>query len=458
EIQPLTDALPDATPIDPSTVTVLEHGLRGLKGVDVKNDIVRKFRNDIVRKFEAEVIDEFRNDIVRKFKNDIVRKFKNDIVRRFEAAHIPAFGVNFDGTQSTDNATLSAATGSLPWPAPIELDTTYHFYLDLDRDDSTGAYPADVANPSKAGENFPGTNNFVNQPDIAVEAGVDLIAQLDMFAQCNADTCDTFAELRVFDYNDGTGEYEEVLFQNDPEITVRGLGLYQNIDGEFVELENIPVGLTLQPQIPISILENAGWSFEANGEPGAIRMEVVSSIDCAGNIVNGDPSSTAIDCTCTDCTVCPDYPGCVGTVGTPETLNGTRILTDCREGEMTFEPPRLPQCALSPALVQAGDSVTAYLTQLPTNIDDETVELRLNEVLLGSTSSSLIDSEGGIAIAATLPVDATGVLRISARITDTAVSVSCFADATPTTPCVDSDGDGDCNVDDPDDDNDGIPD
>ncbi len=452
-VQPLADAIPDATPIEASTVNVLEHGYDGLSGVDVQNAIVRKFRNSIVRKFEDENINEFRNSIV--------RKFKNAIVRRFEYAHVPQFGMAFTGDDpSTDNVILHASTGSLPWPAPIEPGTHYHFYLDLDCDDATGGYPGDKGNPSDPGRNFPGSANFAGDPDVAEEAGVDMIVQVSLFSVCGVDTCDSFSEKRVFDYNDGTGEYEELpgLFENDVDITARGLGLYQEINGDYVELEDVPAGMTIQPQLPISVLVAAGWSFQPGGEPGFVRMEVVTSVECSGNVVNGDPTSAAVDCQCTDCSICPEYPGCVAGVGTPNTLggDGTQILADCKSGEVTFEPPALPQCALSPALAAEGDPLTAYLTQLP-NVPAETVELALDDTVLGSApTSSIVD--GALAVAVTLPAGVTGEARLTAGITGSAVGVDCIATVTPTVACPDSDGDELCDGVDTDDDNDGVAD
>ena len=81
--------------------------------------------------------------------------------------------------------------------------------------------------------------------------------------------------------------------------------------------------------------------------PKPVRMEVVTTIGCVGNVLNDGSAANARNCQCTSCASCPDYPGCTGTVGTPQTLTGTTILTDHRDTELTFQPPILPRSAES---------------------------------------------------------------------------------------------------------------
>ena len=114
---------------------------------------------------------------------------------------------------------------------------------------------------------------------------------------------------------------------------------------------------TIQPEIPNSVLFATGWGFTTPGGggdpiPDPVRMEMLTTIECSGEILNDDPASGERDCQCLDCADCPDYPGCTGTTGTPDTLVDSSILTDVASGELTFQPPVLPSCVVVPQCSQ----------------------------------------------------------------------------------------------------------
>jgi hypothetical protein len=186
-------------------------------------------------------------------------------------------------------------------------------------------------------------------------------------------------------------------------------------------------------------------------------MEVVSTIACTGNILNDGSAADARDCQCTSCAQCPDYPGCTGVTGAPLTLAGTTILTDDKLGELTFDPPILPQCTVIPAQASQGAAVTVYVTSLPTNLPG-TVEVARDTTVIGTTPTSSISPAGSVSVAATLPSTALGDVTLSAGITAYAPRAQCRVTVTPTLACPDADADDACDAADSDDDGDGVTD
>jgi hypothetical protein len=265
----------------------------------------------------------------------------------------------------------------------------------------------------------------------------------------------------VFDYNDATNEYELVLTDPNPAITAPGVGLYTDNGGQFVETDDVITGITIQPEIDNSILFAAGWGFRTPGGGGApvpdrVRMEVVTTMDCVGHILNDDPSSAAVDCACTDCAVCPDYPGCVGEVGTPAVLTSTTVVTDSKAGELTFEPPILPSCVAIPQLAAEGASITLRVRDFPDDLTGQ-VEVAVDDTIVGTEPISPVD-EGSVDVAVTLPSGVTGAVRLSSGLTGLAPRADCIVVVTPTPACPDNDADGSCDAADPDDDNDSVAD
>ncbi len=449
-VQPLVDSVADGTPIDSKNARILEFGFDDV--LNLANARILEFKNANVLEFESEVVLDFGNARVLEFKNANVLEFKN--------ARILEFGMGYDGEQPTDKTRLHATTAALPWPPALRPKTRYYFYLDVDRDDATGAYPANKPNPSDPPYNFPGSNNFVSSPTVTIEVGVDLIAQVELDANCPAENCTSTASVKVFDYNDGTGQYVQVLSSPTPAITAVGVGLYVDNGGAPVDLESAPSGITVQPEIPNSILFNAGWGFTTPGGggppvPDRVRLEVVTTIECAGEILNDDPGSGTRNCQCTSCAQCPDYPGCTGTVGTPQTLADATILTDSKVGELDFQPPVLPACVVIPALAAEGQAVTVHVLDLPTDVSGTVVVERENAAI-GTTPTTSIDVTGSVNVTATLPAGALGDVMLRAGIGGYAPRAQCLVTVTPTLACPDADGDGPCNAADTDDDNDGV--
>jgi len=370
--------------------------------------------------------------------------------------------MSYDGETAGGSTSLHATTAAIPWPPALRPTTRYYFYLDVDRDDATGAYPANKVNPSDAPNRFPGSNNAVNSPNVAEEAGVDLIAQVTIESSCAGTLCSSTSEVRIFDYNDTTGVYTEVSSSSSPNISAVNVGLYVDNGGAPVDLDTAPTGITIQPVIPNALLFAAGWGFTTppgGGAPvpNAVRMEVVTTIGCAGNILNDGSSADFRNCQCTSCAACPNYPGCVGAVGAPLALAGTNILTDDKSGELTFEPPVLPACTVIPALAAQGQAVTVYVSQLPTNLSG-TVEVARGTTVIGTTPTSSISPAGSVSVAAALASTALGQVTLSAGITGYAPRAQCLVTVTPTVACTDTDADGSCDSADTDDDNDGIAD
>jgi len=451
-VQPTVDALANSTPIDDERARILEFGFGEV--VDLERARILEFAEGSPLDFERARILEFERARLLEFERARILEFEN--------ARILEFGMTYTGETSGDSAVLVASTGSLPWPAPIRPKTSYYYYLDLDRSDATGGYPANSPNPGDPGNNFPGTDVVQNGGDITQESGVDLIAEIVLDSSCPADVCSSTATLNAYDYNDGTGEYELVFNDPSPTITAKGVGLYIDNGGDPVDLDDAPIGMTLQPRIPNSILFDAGWGFQTDPGTGAqvpnrIRMEVVSTIECDGRVLNDDLNSATVNCHCTDCNVCPDYPGCEVSGGTPVTLTGTRIPTDAKDGELKFTPPVLPQATVSPMMAEEGQTVSVFITELPTDVDG-TVEVTLNGALLATAPTSSIAPDGSITVPVNLPFGIYGDLTLSAGITGFAPRADAVVNVTPALACPDNDGDGICDFDDPDDDNDGVAD
>ncbi len=449
-VQPISDAAPNAVPIDPKNARILDFGFKAV--LNLANARILDFKNANILDFEQDGVVDFANARILDFKNANILDFKN--------ARILDFGMSYNGETGAGSTSLHATTAAIPWPPALRPTTRYYFYLDVDRDDATGAYPASKVNPSEAPNRFPGSNNFVSSPTVAEEAGVDLIAQVDLQSSCTGNDCTSTSNVRIFDYNDGTGVYIEVSSTPSPSISALSVGLYVDNGGAPVDLDTAPTGITIQPVIPNSVLFAAGWGFTTPPGGGApvpnpVRMEVVTTIGCAGNILNDGSAASSRDCQCTSCASCPDYPGCVGTTGIPMTLAGTTILTDDKSGELTFQPPVLPTCTVIPALASQGQAVTVYVTQLPTDVTG-TVEVSRAGTILGTTPTASISAAGSVGVAATLPSTALGQVTLSAGITGYAPRAQCLVTVTPTLACTDADADGTCDNVDGDDDNDGV--
>jgi hypothetical protein len=449
-VQPVADASSNALPIDARNLGILDFGFEGV--LNVANLRILDFRNLGILDFEADGLLDFANLRILDFKNLGILDFRN--------LGILDFGMSYSGETPADSTALHATTAAIPWPPALRPQTRYFFYLDVDRDDATGAYPASKVNPSDAPNHFPGSNNFVSSPNVAEESGVDLIAQVELESTCVGDQCSSTSEVRIFDYNDGTGAYVEVSSSPSPAISTVNVGLYVDNGGAPVDLDSAPSGITIQPVIPNSLLFAAGWGFTTppgGGPPvpNAVRMEVVSTVGCVGNILNDGSAADSRDCQCTSCASCPDYPGCAGTVGVPQTLAGTTILTDYAVGELVFRPPILPACTVIPALASQGQAVTVYVTQLPTGLGG-TVEVAGAGTVIGTTPTASISAAGSVSVSAALPAAALGEVNLSAGITGYAPRAQCLVTVTPTVACSDTDADGACDSVDSDDDDDGI--
>ena len=461
EIQPLSDSAPSAAPLDQKNASVLDFGFDQV--LDLANASVLDFKNASVLDFENASVLDFKNASVLDFERARLFDFKNASVLDFKNASVLDFGMNFRGATSGDNTALFATTGALPWPPPVRPDTRYYFFLDLDRNDATGAYPRDKEIPGEAPRRFPGRNNFLAQPNVTIEAGVDLIAVVELASTCPGGDCSSTSTVRVYDYNDGTGEYEEVVIPAPtPTITPVGVGLYIDNGGETVEADTIPTAITIQPEIPNSVLFAAGWGFTDPGGGGAmipdpVLMEVVTTVECAGDILNDTTGSGTRDCQCTDCADCPDYPGCSAGFGTPQTLVDSTIVSDNETAELTFEPPLLPSCVATPLAAAEGDALTVFVTDLPLGLGT-TVEVTLDGTVIGTAPTASIDAVGAVSVSVNLPVGATGDLLLSAGIEGLAPRALCQINASPSRACVDSDSDGLCDGSDADDDNDGVAD
>ena len=222
-----------------------------------------------------------------------VLQFERVKVLQFERVKVLQFGMDFRSSAPAARTRIFGAMASVPWPAAIRPTARHYFYLDLDRDDSTGGYPAESANPENVPENFPG-HDSVGGPDATEEAGVDLIVEVVFSSTCPAMSCTSTATVNAFDYNDGTGQYELVFTEPESDISEFGAGLYIDNGGEFVEIDDAPYGMTVQPAIPNSVLYAAGWTVGTSplGDPipGRVRMEAVTAIECEGNILNDTPS------------------------------------------------------------------------------------------------------------------------------------------------------------------------
>ena len=449
-VQPISDASPSSVPIDPKFANILDFGFDGVLSLANSRILDYKFANIL----------DFENDGVLDFANARLIDFKFASILDFKFASILDFGMSYNGETAAGSTTLHASTAAIPWPQALRPKARYFFYLDVDRDDATGAYPASKVNPSDAPNHFPGSNNFVSSPNVSVEAGVDLIAQVDIESTCAGIQCSSTSRVRIFDYDDGAGVYTEVSSGPSPNISALNVGLYVDNGGAPVDLDSAPTGITIQPVIPNSLLFAAGWGFTTPPGGGApvpnpVRMEVVTTIGCVGNILNDGSGAVSRDCQCTSCAACPDYPGCVGTVGVPQTLAGTMILTDDKAGELTFQPPILPACTVIPALASQGQAVTVYVTQLPTDLAG-TVEVTRAGTIIGTTPTSSISAAGSVGVAATLPSTTLGQVTLSAGISGYAPRAQCLVTVTPTVACADTDADGACDSVDTDDDNDGV--
>ena len=447
-VQPFSDSVPDAIPIDPKNVRVLEFGFDGV--LNLANARVLEFKNATVLEFENDKILDLANARVLEFKNASVLEFKN--VRVLE------FGMSYNGEAAAASTTLHATTEAIPWPPSLRPPTRYYFYLDVDRDDGTGAYPADKVNPTEAPNRFPGSNNFLQNPTVAEEAGVDLIAQVEIQSSCVGTQCSTTSGVKIFDYNDATGLYVLVSSSASPTITAVDAALYIDNGGAPVDLDTAASGITVQPAIPNSLLFAAGWGFTTPPGGGApvpkpVRMEVLTTVGCVGNLLNDGSAASSRNCQCTSCASCPDYPGCVGSVGVPQTLAGTTILTDNRAAELTFQPPVLPACNVIPGTASQGQAVTVYVTHLPTNVTG-TVEVTAAGSVIAAEATTSISPAGSVAVAATLPSDALGQVTLSTGIAGYAPRARCVVTVSSSLACPDADGDGTCDNVDADDDND----
>ena len=451
-VQPFSDAVPNAVPTDPANARVLEFGFGGV--LNLANARVLEFKNANVLEFE--------NDKILDLANARVLEFKNANVLEFENARVLEFGMSYDGEAGTASTRLHATTGAIPWPPSLRPATRYFFYLDVDRDDGTGAYPADKVNPSDAPNHFPGSNNFLRSPNVAVEAGVDLIAQVEVQSSCAGTQCSTTSLVRIFDYNDATGLYTQVSSSPSPTITAVDAALYIDNGGAPVDLDTASSGITVQPAIPNSLLFAAGWGFTTPPGGGApvpnpVRMEVLTTIGCVGNVLNDGSAASSRNCQCVSCASCPNYPGCVGSVGVPQTLTGTTILADHRAAELTFQPPVLPACNVIPVQASQGQAVAVYVTNLPTNLAG-TVEVTRNGSVIGTAPVASISPAGFVSVAATLPPTALGQVTLSTGITGYAPRAQCVVTVSSSLACPDADGDGTCDNVDSDDDNDGVTD
>jgi len=451
-VQPLGDGAPNALPVEQRNLTILDFGFDGV--LNLANLRILDFRNLGLLDFEQNGVNDFANLRLLDFKNLSILDFKN--------LSILDFGMSYDNETPAGSTSLHATTAAIPWPPSVRLKTRYFYYLDVDRDDATGAYPAFKVNPSDAPNHFPGSDNFANNPNIALEAGVDLIAQVDLESSCSGDNCSSTSTVRIFDYDDGTGQYVQVSSSSDPDISTVSAGLYVDNGGAPVDLDSAPTGITIQPKIPNSLLFAAGWGFTTPGGgqppvPNPVRMEVISTVTCSGNVLNDGSAADTRQCQCNNCASCPDYPGCVGTSGVPQTLVGTSILTDDTGGELNFRPPVLPQCTVIPELAAQGQAVTVHVTQLPTNLSG-TVEVTRGATVIGTTPTGSISAVGSVNVSATLPSTALGQVTLSAGITGYAPRAQCLVTVTPTVACVDTDADGTCDTGDSDDDNDGVAD
>ncbi len=366
------------------------------------------------------------------------------------------FGLEFGtagAAESADTVTLYSATGGLLWPAPIRPASAWFFYLDLDESAATGGVPPAFVNPaSPTGASFPARAG-------APPAGVDVIAAVTLVTRCPGQVCSDEAELRVYDYDDAAAAYHEVWRAADPRFQATPLGLLQDNGGADVELENVPASFTVRPQFPLSILTAALPPGTAPFAPGTpVRMEVVTTVDCRGHVVNDDPTSDPVDCVCTDCAVCPDYPGCSGAAGTPEAPAGEDVVIDGDRQRVEFQPPRLPACAIVPAVVAVGQPVTVTVTELPTDVTG-TIEVAQGGTRLATEPTSSIDATGTARIQVVpIPTDRLGEVTLSTGIVGFAPRAECSVVVDPNRLCPDADGDGACDADDADDDNDTVAD
>lgn len=451
DLQPLVDSRNHAEEIDEERLRILQFGYDGLTELSI---------SQILQFVEDSVLD-FEKLRVLQFEKLRILQFERLRVLQFEKLRVLQFGMDFRDAMPASRTAIFGALASVPWPAAIRPTSRYYFYLDLDRDDATGGYPLESANPGNPPESFPGGGNLTAEGNLAEEAGVDLIVEVVLESACPAATCSSSATVNAYDYNDTTEIYELVFSEPDADISAHGIGLYVDNGGDFVELDDIPYGMTIEPRIPNAVLYAAGWGTRTSplGDPipDRVRMEMVTTVECVGNVLNDSPASSDVDCQCAACADCPDYPGCVGTAGTPRTLTGTTITAQSVAGELTFEPARLPQCVTAPQLAAEGSALTVHVTGLPTDVVG-TVEAVVGATILTTAPSAAIAPDGSISLSTALPAGATGQVVVAVGLQGLAPRASCIVTVSPTIDCPDNDGDGTCDGADPDDDNDQVPD
>jgi hypothetical protein len=382
--------------------------------VPIDEEFVNIFEFEFVNVFDFEFVNIFDFEFVNVFDFEFVNIFDFEFVNvfDFEFVNVFDFGMDFtvtDPVTGDGETTVFAALGGPPWPTPVRPPVSYFWYLDLDEDqqvpgsgDSTGGLPV--------GFGFAGSASG--------DSGVDVIVQLDLYSHCDQITlvCNDFALKTVFAFDPG-----DPNDPNDPDEYVIGLGPITAVDAirpisvglvqetTDPELEDPGVGFVIAPTFPNDILINAVPGYRP-GDPVAI--EVVAAIACELTL----PDGTAVDCQCTDCLDCPDYPGCEVAGGTPDAIKvcsvgmtscvtdgdcsagdvcsgerscsvggncvsnadctagdtdfcgGAALLpADSPAGQLAFEPPVLPSCAVDPAVPEQGQQVTIFALDFPTD-------------------------------------------------------------------------------------------
>jgi hypothetical protein len=388
--------------VDPETSSLAD-----ILDIEDERAQVLDFERAQVLDFERAQVLDFERAQVLDFERAQVLDFETEEVLDFGFLDVVDFGMQFGATDTT----VYASVGGLAWPTPIRPATVYLWYLDLDEDDLTGATPADYG--------YPG--------GLAQELGVDLIVQVDLYSECDANNvCNDFVVERVFDWDDVNLDGFDLVYG-----PVQALDFVEGVTVGLVqstvnpERDDPAVGMIIRPTLPSSLMETAipGHVFVLGD---TVAMEVITAIPCEVPLPNG----IVLDCQCTNCDDCQDYPGCAagGIDPAPQsqcTVSGTLCVTDADctgagdpcsgteslivadepGGVLEFEPPVLPSSTAEPPVAEPGDVITIVASDFPTDTGQPMTVLLDGEVI-GGTGVPVFDPDGRTTLTATIPGDA----------------------------------------------------
>jgi PKD repeat protein len=437
-IDPDGSTTADNVPLDPAIVDVLEH----------------EFAD--VPEWEFADVPEWEFADVPEWEFADVPEWEFADVPEWEFADVPEWGINIDGEAGNEKATLFASTGGLLWPPHIQPTTTYFFYLYLDEPAGGTSYGAD---PELFG--FPPANR----------PGVDVIVAVVLESSCSADSCTQSVTQSVYDYDDDQGSgFVLVYGPATAHIDPVAVGLYQETGGAAPEVEEQMIAFTVRPRFPASLLTGAlpaGYEWQLRAP---VILEVVTTIPCETTLPNG----TVVDCQCETCDVedgCDQFPGCAGGGTDPQSYSncessgaecvsnddcapgeeciGGDIVVDDVEDTLTFEPPVLPQCIVTPAVAAPGVSVTMTAWDFPIDTDAAlSITIGSNQYEVASPQWSGGEEVVPIAVPLDAPI---GNLDVKVVLVGFATAAECIVNV-----CSDVNGNFICDADDPDDDGDGV--